>query len=59
MNRVEENYCTECDWSVKSADHSVHERTQLAIEHAVSTGHDIDSVPNIESPLKDTFPTES
>ncbi|HET7325084.1 MAG TPA: hypothetical protein VFJ06_12205 [Halococcus sp.] len=38
-----ENYCVECGWSASKKDHSTSELATLAVEHAVSTGHDIDS----------------
>ncbi|WP_154020045.1 hypothetical protein [Halococcus sediminicola] len=58
MSRVKENYCTECGWSVSSADHMVSERTQLAIEHAVTTGHDIDCLFDTDEPPTDGFATD-
>lgn len=38
-----QNYCIECDWQESKKDHSTSELASLAIEHAVDTGHDIDS----------------
>ncbi|WP_049997341.1 hypothetical protein [Halococcus sediminicola] len=59
MSCVRENYCTECEWSVSSGDHPVPERTQLAIEHAVTTGHDIDCILDTEEPSTDAFAVDS
>lgn len=38
-------YCCECSWSVSSAEYTRQERNALIIEHALDTGHDIDSTP--------------
>lgn len=42
MDRVVTSYCLECEWVVR--DDRVTDRTAAVIEHAVETGHDIESV---------------
>lgn len=37
------NYCLECEWSASSEHLTRSEQGRLAVEHAVTTGHDIDS----------------
>ena len=37
------NYCLECAWSASAVDHTRKQQAALAVEHAVTTGHDIDS----------------
>jgi hypothetical protein len=36
-------YCTECEWVVSSEGYTTAALAEQAIEHAVETGHDIDS----------------
>ena len=36
-------YCTECEWVASGEGYTTAELTEQAIEHAVETGHDIDS----------------
>lgn len=38
-----QNYCVECGWEASKKNNSRSELASLAIDHAVSTGHDIDS----------------
>lgn len=42
MDRVPKSYCLECEWAAR--DDRVVDRTAAVIEHAVETGHDIESV---------------
>lgn len=42
MDQVMKSYCLECDWAAR--DDQVADRTAAMIEHAVATGHDIESV---------------
>ena len=37
------NYCTECEWVASSEGCATATLAEQAIEHAVETGHDIDS----------------
>jgi predicted small metal-binding protein len=71
-NRV--SYCCECGWRASTADYSSQEVSSRAVQHAVETGHDIESdrrdgpatdnttprVPNIhdERPERSSRPTE-
>jgi predicted small metal-binding protein len=40
---VKYSYCLDCSWSASTADHSRQELSSLILEHAVETGHDIDT----------------
>ncbi len=42
------NYCTECNWSASTEDHSRHEVASLAIEHFIETHHTIESEATAE-----------
>lgn len=42
MDQVVKSYCLECDWAAR--DDHVSDRTAAMIEHAVATGHDIESM---------------
>lgn len=42
MDQVMKSYCLDCEWAVR--DDTVADRTAAVVEHAVATGHDIDSV---------------
>lgn len=37
------NYCLDCDWNVSTEDYARSELADLAVKHATSTGHDIQS----------------
>jgi hypothetical protein len=37
------NYCLDCEWSVSAENHTGNEQSELVIEHAIETNHDIDS----------------
>jgi hypothetical protein len=37
------NHCTECEWAADKNDHMTTELAERAIEHAIETGHDIES----------------
>jgi predicted small metal-binding protein len=39
-----ESYCLECDWSVSTAEYPRAEVSQRLVDHAVETGHDIESI---------------
>lgn len=48
MDRVVKSYCLDCEWTVR--EDIVDDRSAAMIEHAVKTGHDIESVdidPNV------------
>jgi hypothetical protein len=38
-----ESYCLECDWTVSTAEYSRADVTRRMVDHAVETGHDIES----------------
>jgi hypothetical protein len=38
-----ESYCLQCDWSVSTAEYSRADVSRRLVEHAVETGHDIES----------------
>lgn len=38
------NYCIHCEWSAGTGDYTRSELSRAAIEHAVETGHDIESL---------------
>jgi predicted small metal-binding protein len=38
-----ESYCLECDWSASTAEYSRAEVSRRMVDHAVETGHDIES----------------
>lgn len=40
---IKQSYCCECSWTASTEKHTRQELTALMIEHAVETGHDIDS----------------
>jgi hypothetical protein len=42
MERIVKSYCLECEWTARTD--TVDDRTGAMVEHAVTTGHDIDSV---------------
>ena len=42
-NLIRQGYCLECSWRASTADHTREELTDLLVEHAVETGHDVDS----------------
>jgi hypothetical protein len=47
------SYCCECSWSANAEDHTREELNALIVEHAVETGHDIESAlihPDIDPP---------
>lgn len=37
------NYCIHCEWSANTEDYTRSELSRAAVEHAVETGHDIES----------------
>lgn len=44
MESVVKSYCLDCKWEFSVVEHSIEERTKAMIDHALSTGHDIDSI---------------
>jgi hypothetical protein len=42
MDRIVQSYCLECEWSARTD--MVVDRNEAVVEHALTTGHDIDSV---------------
>lgn len=51
-----QNYCVECGWTASKEDHSTGELAALAIEHATSTGHDINSRRNFDGSNTGSMP---
>ena len=43
-------FCHNCDWFVDAADGTERERSRLAVEHFVETGHSIDSSDSVGRP---------
>lgn len=50
-----ESYCLQCDWSVSTAEYSRAEVSRRLVDHAVETGHDIESADRAD--LTGTPPT--
>lgn len=51
MDRIVKSYCLDCEWTVRSD--RVADRTAAMVDHAVETGHDVDSVrvaPALDGP---------
>jgi hypothetical protein len=52
-NLITYRYCCECSWSINTDEHTREERNALVVEHAIETGHDIDTArihPGIDPP---------
>ena len=43
MSLFHRNYCVTCEWSASTENYSNQEVASQAVEHAVETGHDIES----------------
>jgi hypothetical protein len=43
MARSFRNYCEDCEWAASTENHSQGALSQLAIDHTVDHGHDIES----------------
>lgn len=54
MRDVVKSYCLTCDWEISGADHTTEERTKAMIDHALTTGHDIESVTRLDEDSTDT-----
>jgi hypothetical protein len=51
MKQIVKSYCIECEWTAR--DDQIANRTAAVVDHAVETGHDIDSVhitPDVDDP---------
>lgn len=44
MEPVVKSYCLECEWEISATDDTTDERTEAMIDHAIDTGHDIESI---------------
>ena len=44
MVPIQENYCLNCDWSASIEDYDQQELANLAIEHHLEYGHNIESI---------------
>lgn len=54
-NLVRQVYCLDCSWRASTAEYPREELNALLVEHAIETGHDIDSAlihPDIQPPPK-------
>lgn len=38
------SYCLDCNWEISAADTTINERTAAMVNHAVTTGNDIESI---------------
>lgn len=43
ISHITRHYCVDCEWAISLEHHSREELTAQAVEHAVETGHDIES----------------
>jgi hypothetical protein len=53
MDRIVQSYCLDCEWSARAD--MVADRNEAVVEHALTTGHDIDSAlihPTIDPPKR-------
>lgn len=50
------SYCVECEWRVSTADYASQAVSSQAVEHAIETGHDIESAARPD--LTETDPTD-
>jgi predicted small metal-binding protein len=51
MEQIVKSYCLDCEWTAR--DDQMADRTAAVVDHAVETGHDIDSVhitPDVNDP---------
>lgn len=53
MGTVVKSYCLECEWEISGTDYTADERTAAMIDHAVDTGHDVDSITRAEGANSD------
>lgn len=44
MGKIVKSYCLDCNWEISAADTTINERTAAMVDHAVTTGHDIESI---------------
>lgn len=55
METVVKSYCHECDWEINATCFTTNERTAAMIDHAVTTGHDIESITQADGADGDEF----
>ncbi len=48
METVVKSYCLDCEWEISATDYTADERTAAMIDHAIDTGHDVDSITRAE-----------
>lgn len=44
MEPVVKSYCLDCEWEISATDYTADERTAAMVDHAIDTGHDVDSI---------------
>lgn len=44
METVVKSFCLDCEWEISATDYTTEERTTAMIDHADTTGHDIESI---------------
>lgn len=52
---IKQSYCCECSWTASTEEHTREELNALMVEHAVETGHDIESArihPGLDPPRR-------
>jgi hypothetical protein len=53
VDPIRHGYCRECSWKASREEHTREELNALMVEHAIETGHDIESGlihPDIDPP---------
>jgi hypothetical protein len=48
MQRTRRAYCLDCDWTANTTTHSRHDLTSLLLDHALDSGHDVDTIMSYE-----------
>jgi hypothetical protein len=54
-NVIKYRCCCECSWAVSTEEHTREELNALVVEHAITTGHDVETAlihPDIDPPRK-------
>lgn len=49
METVVKSHCLDCEWEISATDSTTDERTAAMIDHAVTTGHDIESITRADA----------
>lgn len=48
MSHIMRHYCVECEWAISFENHSRKDLAAQAVEHAIETGHDIESAYRVD-----------